>query len=382
MRKILVIVTLLCLYSPLLWADTKANKPFTVVIDAGHGGKDPGAVGQKAKEKTLNLNVALAAGRKIQKAYPEVRVLYTRTTDEFITLKGRSDFVNKNNADLFICIHANAVDNKAACGAETFVLGTEKMEQNLDVAMRENAVIKLESDYKTEYQGFDPNSIDSYIMFELMQNRYMDQSVRFAELVQQQLVDSLHRMDRGVRQAAFWVLLKSACPSVLIEMGFVSNPDEERYMSSEEGQDEIASGIFRAFSAFYRKPSSLPLPQPEKSAVAKSVAEKSVSKSKASSSQSVKAAGTVASPAVVAPKKDEPVIAEPAPQPVRYAVQITARRQPLAEDDPALQGLRCGCLQQNGWYKYYYGCFEDREAARQMMIDLRTQFPDCFIIKL
>lgn len=328
-----------------------AAKPFTVVIDAGHGGKDPGAVGKKAREKDLNLAVTLLTGKLIAEAFPEVRVLYTRTTDVYLTLQERANFVNKNNADLFICIHTNAVDNKAAQGAETFVLGTEKMEQNLDVAMRENSVIKLESDYQTAYQGFDPNSIDSYIMFELMQNRYMDQSMRFAELTQHQFVDSLHRNDRGVRQAAFWVLLKSACPSVLVEMGFVSNPDEEKYLASAEGQADIARSLYNAFCGFYHRP-TLP---------AKPIA--------------IETAEPI--------KEVQPVVkTTPASNTKMYAVQIAARRQPLAENDPALQGLNCQCIERDGWYKYYFGASEDREAVRQTMQDLRTQFPDCFIIKL
>ncbi len=337
-------------------APLPADKPFTVVIDAGHGGKDPGAVGRKLKllEKDLNLSVSLQVGKMIQETYPDVRVLYTRTTDEFITLKGRSDFVNKNNADLFICIHANAVDNRDAAGAETYVLGTEKMEQNLDVAMRENAVIQLESGYQTAYQGFDPNSIDSYIMFELMQNRYMDQSLRFASYVQQQFVDSLHRMDRGVRQAAFWVLLKSACPSVLVELGFVSNPDEEKYLASAQGQNELAQAICRAFSGFYRKPAPQDLVAIE--AIEEMQQEDSV-------------------------KEVKP---EPAPtkKKTMYAVQIAARRQPLTENDPAFQGLKCGCLEKDGWYKYYYGASDTKDEARQIMSELKLQFPDCFLIKL
>ena len=162
------------------------DKPFVVVIDAGHGGTDPGAVGKIAQEKDLNLSVSLLTGKMIKDKYPEVEVLYTRETDVFIPLQKRADFVNKNNANLFICVHTNSSPVPAAKGAETFVLGTEKLDRNLDVAMRENAVIKLESDYQTKYHGFDPNSIDSYIMFELMQNQYLDQSLNYASLLQQQ----------------------------------------------------------------------------------------------------------------------------------------------------------------------------------------------------
>ena len=227
---------------------------FTVVIDAGHGGNDAGAIGlvKGTQEKHLNLSVAKQLAARIRATYPEVKVVLTRETDVFLPLQQRADIVNKNHADLFISIHTNAAENRKACGAETFILGTDRMEDNLDVAMRENAVMKLEAD-QTVYQGFDPNSIESYIIFELMQNQYMDRSLEFAELVQNQFVGTLQRANRGVRQAAFWVLLKSACPSVLVEMGFVSNAEEEKWLASEEGKKGIVNGIFNAFENYYKK---------------------------------------------------------------------------------------------------------------------------------
>ena len=227
---------------------------FTLVIDAGHGGDDLGAIGlvKGIKEKDLNLTVAKQLAEKISQKYPEVKVVLTRDTDIFLPLQKRADIANKNHADLFISIHTNAAENRKAQGAETFLLGTERMEDNLDVAMRENAVMKLEKD-QTVYQGFDPNSIESYIIFELMQNQYMDNSLAFAELVQNQFVGTLNRANRGVRQAAFWVLLQSACPSVLIEMGFVSNAEEEKWLASETGKNGIVNSIFNAFEKYYKK---------------------------------------------------------------------------------------------------------------------------------
>ena len=227
---------------------------FTVVIDAGHGGHDAGAIGLKLKvqEKNLNLSVAKQLAEKIRTNYPEVKVVLTRDTDVFLPLQQRADIANKHHADLFISIHTNAAENRNAQGAETFILGTERMEDNLDVAMRENAVMKLEED-QTVYQGFDPNSIESYILFELVQNQDMVHSLQFAELVQNQFVGTLQRANRGVRQAAFWVLLKSACPSVLVEMGFLSNAEEEKWLASAEGKTGIVNGIFDAFQKFYTK---------------------------------------------------------------------------------------------------------------------------------
>ena len=241
-RTMVLAISTLCLMS------------FTVVIDAGHGGSDAGAIGlvKGVKEKDLNLNVAQRLAAKIRQSYPEVKVVMTRDTDVFLPLQQRADIANKNHANLFISIHTNAADNRNAQGAETFILGTDRMEDNLDVAMRENAVMKLEKD-QTVYQGFDPNSIESYIIFELMQNQYMDNSLVFAEQVQNQFVGTLQRANRGVRQVAFWVLLKSACPSVLVEMGFLSNADEEKWLASEEGKSGIANGIFNAFEKYYKK---------------------------------------------------------------------------------------------------------------------------------
>ena len=227
---------------------------FTVVIDAGHGGDDAGAIGlvKGVKEKDLNLSVAQQLAAKIRQSYPEVKVVLTRDTDVFLPLQKRADIANKSHANLFISIHTNAAENRKACGAETFILGTDRMEDNLDVAMRENAVMKLEPD-QTVYQGFDPNSIESYIIFELMQNQYMDNSLAFAELVRNQFVSVLNRANRGVRQAAFWVLLKSACPSVLVEMGFLSNAEEEKWLASDAGKNGIVNGIFTAFEKYYKK---------------------------------------------------------------------------------------------------------------------------------
>ena len=322
----------------------KADKPFTVVIDAGHGGKDAGAVGKIAYEKNLNLDVALLTGQLIKDNFPEVNLVYTRTTDVFLPLQNRADIVNQNKADLFICIHTNSAEAKAAKGVETFILGTDKMDQNLDVAMRENAVIKLESDYQTAYQGFDPNSIDSYIMFELMQNSYMDQSLNFATLVQRQFVENLHREERGVRQAAFWVLLKSACPSILLEMGFISNPEEEKYLASQKGKKEIAQSLYNAFSTFYRKQKATKVNDSDKS-----------------------------------DNSDNSELSDNAP---RYAIQICASEEPLDKDDPKLKGIDALSFRQNKYYKYYCYPSVSRDSVALHLTEVQQLVPDAWIIKL
>ncbi|MDD4992637.1 MAG: N-acetylmuramoyl-L-alanine amidase [Paludibacter sp.] len=225
---------------------------FTVVLDAGHGGHDPGAIGSFAREKDINLAITLDLGAIIEQRFKDVKVVYSRKTDKYLTLQERADVVNDHHADLFICVHTNSSPSASAYGAESFTLGLAKTKANLDVAMRENSVITLEDNYKSKYQGFDPNSVDSYIMFEFMQDKYIDRSVDFASIIQKQFHSYSNRLDRGVRQAGFWVLHRSACPSVLVEVGFISNPAEERYLSSDQGQKEMATAIFNAFVDYKR----------------------------------------------------------------------------------------------------------------------------------
>ena len=372
--KVGFVILILGLFAGVLSAANKIpeKRPFVVVIDAGHGGTDPGAVGHVAQEKDLNLSVSLLAGKMIKEAYPEVEVVYTRETDVFIPLQKRADFVNKNNANLFICVHTNASPIPSARGAETYVLGTDKLDRNLDVAMRENAVIKLESDYQTKYHGFDPNSIDSYIMFELMQNQYLDQSLSYASLLQQQFA-SAKRGDRGVRQAAFWVLLKSACPSVLVEMGFISNTEEEKFMASEVGQTKIAKTICDAFGPFYKKVTGLKI-----DTVAPVVEEKPVVAAPVETKPEV----TNDKPAQVADTKPVEVGNEKQVDGPRYAVQIFALHEKISMNDPRFSGLKnYGYLRMGDWYKYYCGVTLNREEALRTQEKLKDRFPGCYVIK-
>jgi N-acetylmuramoyl-L-alanine amidase len=223
------------------------QKEWVVVIDAGHGGKDPGTIGYaKTKEKDINLSVALKTGKYISNL-DNVKVIYTRDDDTFIGLAERADVANRNKADIFISIHSNWISNKRLAGAETYALGQSMDDANLQVAMKENSVITFEKDYQTKYEGYDPNSVESFIIFSLMQNTYLKQSTEFASMIQDQLRDRVGRRDRGVKQAGFVVLWRTTMPSVLVEMGFLSNPEEEKFLNSELGQDYLASAIFRAF---------------------------------------------------------------------------------------------------------------------------------------
>jgi N-acetylmuramoyl-L-alanine amidase len=219
----------------------------TVVIDAGHGGHDHGCSGSSNKEKTVALNLALKLGALIEKNYPDVKVVYTRKTDVFVELYERAAIANRNNADLFICIHCNANPSSSPSGTETYVMGLHKTEANLNVAKRENDVILMEDDYSQHYDGFDPNNPASHIIFSLNQHAFMEQSILFASSVEKYFKTNSNRSSRGVKQAGFLVLWKTAMPSVLIETGFLTNTSEEKFLGSDSGQNSIAESIFYAF---------------------------------------------------------------------------------------------------------------------------------------
>ncbi|MFB0924702.1 MAG: N-acetylmuramoyl-L-alanine amidase, partial [Vicingaceae bacterium] len=222
----------------------------TVCIDAGHGGHDGGCQGSKSQEKHVALSIALQLGKYIEDNFPDVKVVYTRKTDVYLKLWERAAIANKAKADLFICVHANANQNKSAFGTETFVMGLHKSESNLNVAKRENSSILLEEDYKTKYSDFDPNSPESYIVLTMRQNAFLDQSLSFAAKVQTQFTERVGRKNRGVKQAGFLVLHQTNMPSVLIETGFLTNKEEEKFLVSDLGQDYLASAVFRAFKSY------------------------------------------------------------------------------------------------------------------------------------
>ena len=224
-----------------------------IVIDAGHGGKDPGATIGGVFEKDIVLDVALRAGEMVKKKFPDIKVVYTRDKDVFIPLDDRADIANKQKADLFISIHVNSCPKNTIYGAETYILGQHRSQENLDVAKMENSVILLEDDYSTRYEGFDPNQAESYIMFEMIQNEFLEQSRLFADKVQKNIISLTERKDRGVRQAGFLVLRKTAMPSVLIELGFLSNDNERKFLTSGKGTDLMAQSIFSSVSDYKQR---------------------------------------------------------------------------------------------------------------------------------
>ncbi|MBQ4295323.1 MAG: N-acetylmuramoyl-L-alanine amidase, partial [Prevotella sp.] len=251
MRKIICFILIIITFGAL---GVNAADKFVLVIDAGHGGHDPGARGKVSLEKNINLSVALAFGKYVERNCPDVKVIYTRKTDVFIELSERANIANKNKADLFISIHTNALDGgKISRGVETYTLGIYKAAENLNVAKRENSVILIEKNYKQRYAGFDPNSSESYIMFELMQDKNMANSVELAKTIQSEVCASSGRVNKGVHQAGFLVLRETSMPSCLLELGFITTTDEETYLNTTEGQDKMARGIYNAFVKYKRK---------------------------------------------------------------------------------------------------------------------------------
>lgn len=348
-----------------------ANKKFTLVIDAGHGGHDAGALGATSKEKDINLNVALAFGRLIEDNCPDVNVIYTRKKDVFVTLHERANIANRNKADLFISIHTNALPNgKRATGMETYTLGMHRASDNFDVAKRENSVILYENDYKQHYEGFDPNSSESYIIFELMQDKNMANSVELAKYVQRRTCAIAHRPNKGVKQAGFLVLRETSMPSCLIELGFITTPGEEALLNSDSGISSISKGIFNAFLDYKKKYYGgvvVPyMPDDEKfSALQRNEA-------KASESQDNEQKPSVAA------TKDEEGKSSDAPV---FKVQILASDRQLRQNSQQFKGEKnTEMYQENNMFKYTVGSSENYNEIYKLRKSLLEKFPEAFII--
>ncbi len=247
LKVLLLAITLLNSSASFLTTGTKVA---TIVIDPGHGGRDPGSSGKSAKEKDVALKISLKFGAYIEKNMPDVKVIYTRKDDRYVALEERPEMANRAKADLFVCIHCNSLPGAPAYGTETFVMGLDKDKGNFEVAKRENSVMLYDENYKERYEGFDPESPESYILFALSQSAYQESSLKFAQKVEAQFKTKVGRYSRGVKQARFWVLWKTSMPSVLIETGFLTNSKEENYLTSDAGQDKIALGIFHALKEY------------------------------------------------------------------------------------------------------------------------------------
>lgn len=353
-------------------------KDFTVVLDAGHGGHDAGAVGAYSKEKTINLAIALEVGRLISKGMDDVKVVYTRTKDVFIPLTQRANIANKAEADLFISIHTNSVENKSRSpqGTETYSLGLARSEENLAVAKRENSVILLEDDYKTRYAGFNPNSSESYIIFEFMQDKYMEQSVHMASLVQKQFRGYCARVDKGVKQAGFLVLRATSMPSILVEVGFISHREEERYLNSATGQKKIAEGIYRAFRQ-YKSEHDARTKKTNATPVALSL-EKEV-KGNVAGRTTAEVSSKTAAPTVLQ-NESLPSTGTNAPD-ILFKIQILASNAPIKKGDAQFKGLNpVECYEENGYYKYTYGSSRDYNEMARKRKEILPKFGSAFIV--
>ena len=337
-------------------------KDFVLVIDAGHGGNDPGAVGKISKEKDINLKVALKVGKLIEDNCKDVKVIYTRKRDVFVTLNRRAQIANEAKADLFISIHTNAVaKNKTVKGTSTWTLGLAKSDDNLEVAKRENAVILYEDDYQTHYEGFNPNSAESYIIFEFMQDQYMSQSVRLASLVQNEFKQTGRRIDRGVHQAGFLVLKASAMPSILVELGFISTPEEERYLNTENGVNTLSKSIYQAFLT-YKNEQSVALANEETPTT--KPAKKPESKQQTTT----------------APKKEKAKVANNNNETV-FKLQLFSTSKPLDKNDKRLKGLKnVSYYQEGGLYKYTCGDSANYDEVVRTKQQLASQYKGSFIV--
>ncbi len=369
----------------------------TVVIDAGHGGHDPGCHGRKGREKEVTLSVALKLGKLISENHPDVKVVYTRDKDEFIELHERANIANRHHADLFISIHCNSGKSNAF-GVETFSMGLHRSADNLDVAKRENESVLLEKDYKTKYDGFDPNSPEASIIFTLYQNAFLEQSLTFASLVQDEFRNGDSRFDRGVKQAGFLVLVYTAMPSVLIETGFLTNPDDEKMMVTEKGQQRMAHSIYRAFRKYkggndvekvpetirkeekksfdqeerpkeniYKKPSNPAPPEQVKSYPKDSTKHVELVKQEVKPVQ--KADSTIKSVALN-------------PDAVVFKVQITGSDKKIPLTSTQFKNLDgVAEYKENGMYKYTIGNFDDSNEAIKMQKIMREKgFKEAFVV--
>ena len=346
---------LLCVW---LMAMAVSAKDFTVVIDAGHGGKDPGAVSANKQiyEKDITLKVALMVGESIAASHPEVKVLYTRKTDKFVGLNDRARMANKANADLFISIHVNAAKNRSAKGAETFTLGVEeeRTELSLDVAKRENGVILLEDNHEKTYANFNPNSPESYIIFEFMQSEFVKESIHLAQYVQENFAKDANRQDRGVRQAGFLVLNATSMPSILVELGYISNAEEAKYLASAAAQKRLSQCITKAFDQYY--------------ADLKKLQNNMLMAEESLSTEQENATGNLQTAVV---RDDTPV----------FKVQFLSSSKKLEKGNPAFKGVGpVSYYYEKGLYKYTCGESANYNEILHVKNKVNEKFKDAFVV--
>lgn len=369
---IIVISIILCLPINIL------AKDFVVVIDAGHGGKDGGAVGTYAKEKDITLNVAKLLGAKISNECENIKVVYTRDTDRYLTLQQRANIANRAKGDLFISIHVNSVDLNSpgrtnVAGSSVFTLGLHKTKDNLDVAMRENSVIKMEDNYTTVYSGFDPNSAESYIIFEMNQNKHMLKSINLASSIQNELTTNAGREDKGVRQAGFWVLWATNMPSVLVELDFICNPTQEKFLSSTDGQEQLANSIFNAFVKHVSNDNSN-IQRPDR----KVSKENARSIEKSIKNNSIQEQTTLTTDFTQVENNDSTTSSDE----IIYKIQILTSDKILRDNSREFKGLHpIWHYKDNKIYKYTYESTTSLQDAEVILKNVKDKFPQAFIVK-
>ena len=369
-----------------------AGKRFTLVIDAGHGGRDAGCVGAISKEKNLTLRYALAFGRMVERNCPDVRVIYTRKTDVFLELWQRAEIANKNKADLFVSVHINALsDKRMARGVQTYTLGRGErtgkkgIQENLEVAKRENSVILMEKNYKTTYHGFDPNSPESNIMFEFIQDNNMEHSVQLAKFMQRYICAATGRQDQGAHQNNLAVLRLTSMPSCLLELGFISTPDEERFLNAESSTQRYARGMYNAFVAYKNKYHT----GGRKSDFA--IAETEIQKAESSTGEALKQTTENSKGEALKqkaesrkqsnePAKEEEKAEETPSLPV-FKVQILTASTKLTANSRLLKGeTDVDFYQEGGILKYTRGASADYNEIYRLRKQLLDKFPEAFII--
>ncbi len=378
------------LFTAELWSQSATNLPakvWTIVIDPGHGGSDPGAVNGTVKEKDINLDIALKLGKMLS-GIENTKILYTRNTDVAVDLYKRPQFANDHKADLFISVHCNSSESAKPYGAETFVMGLHRSKANLDVARKENAVILLEENYNQKYNGFDPNSPESEIIFSLYQNAFLDQSVNLASLVQKEFRVNAQRFDRGVKQAGFLVLYKTNMPGILIEAGFLSNENECKYLASDAGKTAVANAVFNAVLNYREKIDGVK-PKPVKKDPAPKTGEVQTEKPQQTpkplpdpdpktNNDSDKTARPVAKEIITTEKPTSPI----QPPETYFSVQFLTSRSQLKPNDPALKGIsEIHFYEVDGTYRYISGYFlSQTDANRHKTTFTEGAYKDAFVV--
>ena len=364
-----VLLVLITYHLSLITSQAAEKDKYVLVIDAGHGGKDGGACANRAKEKNINLSVALAFGKLVEQNCPDVKVIYTRKTDVFIPLHERADIANRNKADVFISIHTNAVESrKPVTGMETYTMGMRRSNEKRSAAMRENEVITIESDYREHYAGFDPNVPESYIIFDIVNETNMAESVELAQLIQKNVCSTAGRPNKGVKQDAFLVLRETSMPACLIELGYITTASEATYLTNQANVDKMGKGIYQAFVAYKNRRTQTAPTQPTQPTTPQPTPQTTPQPTQPTQPTQPE---TPTTPSTPASTSSAPV----------FKVQIMALDRQLAPTDRQFKGLQgVESYQDGNMWKYTVGSSENYNDIKQLRKDILDKFPQAFIV--